>query len=93
MSNMAVGPDALAKLQETLRQLRAIPQVREERPGSYALLGKPFLRLHDDAGALSAELRKASGSGFDRFRLDAAPDQRKLVDEAKRRATRFVDEA
>lgn len=86
------GPDALATLQETIRQLRAIPQVRERSPGLFQLLGQTFIAIHDDGGKLSAELRKASGSGLDRFPLDDSPARRKLVDEAKRRAAKLCDE-
>ncbi len=86
------GPEALAKLQEAIRQLRAIPQVREKAPGAFQLLGQLFVQFHDVDGRLHAELRKASGSGFDRFAVDTSPDQRKLVDEAKRRATKLVDD-
>ena len=86
------GPEALASLQEVIRQLRTTPQVRERAPGSFHLLGRPFVQIHDDAGRLSAELQKTSGAGMDRLALDAAPDRRKFVDEAKRRAAKLTDE-
>ena len=50
------------------------------------------MQFHEVDGKLSAELRKASGSGFDRFAVETAPEQRKFVDEAKRRATKIVDD-
>lgn len=87
-----VGPEALAKLQETLRQLRAVPQLREQQPGVFHLLGRAFVHFHEEAGKLHADLGKALGTGFDRFPVDTAPEQRKLVDEAKRRATKLTDE-
>ena len=88
----APGPDALAKLQETIRQLRAIPQVRERSPGLFQLIGQTFVQIHDDGGKLRADLKKVSGTGVDRFALDDAPLQRKFVDEAKRRAAKITDE-
>lgn len=87
-----IGPEALARLQEVVRQLRAIPQVRERSPGVFTLLGQTYVQLHDADGKCTAELRKLSGSGTERYPLDSAPEQRKFVDEAKRRATKLTDE-
>jgi hypothetical protein len=50
--------------------------------------GSAFIHFHDEAGALVADLKKAGGSGFDRYPVDTPPGQRKLVDDAKRRAGR-----
>ena len=86
------GPEALAKLQDLIRQLRAIPQVREKQPGVFYLLGQAFVHFHDEGGKLHADLKKAAGMGFDRCPIDAPPEQRKFIDEAKRRATKLVDE-
>ncbi len=86
------GPEALATLQPLVRQVRAIPQVREKQPGMFHLMGQAFVHFHDDSGKLSADLRKASGSGFDRYPVDTPPDQRKFIDEAKRRAAKLTDE-
>lgn len=87
-----IQPESLQKLVETIRQLRAIPHVREDSPGLFKLQGQPFVVIHDDGGALSAELRKPSGVGMDRLTLADAPQRRKLVDEAKRRAAKITDE-
>jgi len=86
------GPEALARLQEVLRQLRSIPQLREKQPGIFYLTGQAFVHFHDEGGALHADLKKVSGTGFDVFAVDTAPDQRKFVDEAKRRAAKHGDE-
>ena len=86
------GPEALATLQELIRQLRAIPQVREKQPGIFYLVGQAFVHFHETDGALHADLKKASGTGFDRFAVATSPDQRKFIDEAKRRATKITDE-
>ena len=42
--------------------------------------------------ALSADLKKPGGSGFDRYPIATPPEQRKLVDDAKRRAGRGDDD-
>ncbi len=86
------GPESLATLQETIRQLRAIPQLREKTPGTFHLVGQAFVHFHETEGRLHADLRKASGTGFDRYPVDTSPEQRKFIDEAKRRATRLVDD-
>ncbi len=83
---------ALARLLPLLRQLREIRGLREMKPGIFYLKGSAFIHFHDEAGALVADLKKASGSGFDRYPVDAAPGQRKLVDDAKRRVSRHDEE-
>jgi len=82
----------LIPVTETIRQLRAIPQLREKQPGTFHLVGQPFVQFHAVNGKLCADLKRISGAGFDRFAVDTAPEQRKFVDEAKRRATKITDE-
>ena len=84
--------EALARLQEPIRQLRAIPQLREKQAGTFHLVGQPFIHFQETEGRLHGDLRKASGTGFDRMPVDTAPEQRRFVDEAKRRATKITDE-
>lgn len=86
------GPEALARLQETIRQLRGIPQVREQQPGRFDLLGQAYVRFHETEGRVHAELRKPGGTGVERFAVDTPAEQRKLIDEAKRRAAKLTDE-
>ena len=86
------GPEALATLQPLIRQVRAIPQAREKQPGIFYFVGQAFVHFHDDGGKLFADLKKASGTGFDRYPVDTQPDQRKFIDEAKRRAAKLADE-
>jgi len=86
------SPEALRPLLPLLRQLREIKGVQEKQPGVFYARLDAFLRFHDDAGVLRAELKKPGGAGWDRFALATAADQRKLVDEAKLRARRFDDE-
>ncbi|HZV93516.1 MAG TPA: hypothetical protein VFF72_09880 [Caldimonas sp.] len=84
--------DALQKLLPLLWQLREIKGVQEIRPGVFHARREAFIHFHDEGGALVAELKKAGGSGFDRYPLETAPQQRKLVDEARLRAKRLDDE-
>lgn len=84
----AADPTALQALLPLLRQLRDIKGLREARPGVFQLRGNPFLQFRVDAGVAVAELKKAGGSGFERYGLETAVQQRKLIDDAKRRAAR-----
>jgi hypothetical protein len=83
---------ALQRLLPLLRQLREIKGLRELKPGIFYLKGSAFVHFHDDAGALVGDLKKAGGSGFDRYPVDTAPGQRKLLDDAKRGVNRHDDE-
>lgn len=75
-----------------LRQLREIKGVREARPGEFQCRSQPFIRLVDTGNQPVAELRKRGAGGFDRFAIDTPPAQRKLLDEAKRRAAAMDDD-
>ena len=79
---------ALQHLLPLLRQLREIRGLREMKPGIFYMKGSAFIHFHTEAGALVADLKKAGGAGFDRYPVDTPPGQRKLVDDAKRRAGR-----
>ena len=46
------------------------------------------MQFQVDAGTVVAELKKAGGSGFDRYAVDTPTAQRKLLDDAKRRIGR-----
>ncbi len=84
--------DALARLAPVLRQLRDIKGVREERPGTFLARREAFVQFHEDGDGLYADLKKAGGSGFDRYPLATPAQQRKLVDDAKLRAARLDDD-
>lgn len=84
--------DALLLLAPVLRQLRDIKGVREERPGIFYARREAFVHFHEDANGLFADLKKSGGSGFDRYPLATPAQQRKLVEDAKRRAARLDDE-
>jgi hypothetical protein len=83
---------ALQRLLPLLRQLREIKGLREMKPGIFYLRGSAFIHFHDEQGALIADLKKPGGSGFDRYPVDAAPGQRKLVDDAKRRVGKLDED-
>jgi hypothetical protein len=84
--------EALQKLLPVLRQLREIKGVQEIRPGIFHVRRDAFIHFRDEAGALYADLKKPGGAGFDRYPLETAAQQRKLVDDARLRARRLDDE-
>ncbi len=81
-------PKALEPYLPLLRQLREIKGLKEVRTGIFHMRGNAFLHFHSDPGSVYADLKKTGGSGFDRYPLATPADQRKLVDDAKRRASR-----
>ena len=83
---------ALEPLQPLLRQLREIKGLKEMKPGIFYCSGAAFLHFHDEQGTLVADLKKPGGSGFDRYPVSTPPAQRKLADDAKRRASRGDDD-
>ena len=83
---------ALEPLLPLLRQLRDIKGVKEVKPGIFHCRGAAFIHFHDEQGVLRADLKKAGGAGFDRYPLGTAQAQRKLLDDAKRRASRGGDD-
>ena len=85
-------PAALATVLPLLRQLRDIKGLREVRPGVFHSRGAPFVHFHTDSGALCADLKKFGASGVDRYPLATRTEQRKLIDDAKRRAARSDDD-
>jgi hypothetical protein len=84
--------DALKALLPLLRQLREIKGLREVSPGVFHNRGAAFVHFHVVDGRVHADLKKPGGSGFDRYAVDTPPGQRKLVDDAKRRAGRGDDD-
>jgi len=85
-------PSALQAVLPLLRQLRDIKGLREVKPGIFYCRGAAFLHFHDENGTLVADLKKGGGGGFDRYPVDTPPGQRKLVEDARRRAGRGDDD-
>jgi hypothetical protein len=83
---------ALQALLPLLRQLREIKGLKETQPGIFHARRDAFIHFHDDGGVLHADLKKAGGSGFDRYPLATPAEQRKLVEDVRLRARRLDDE-
>jgi hypothetical protein len=90
----AASSDDLKELTGLIRQLRGIAGLREKSPGLFTLNGQPFVQFQNTGEAIVAELRAGAHKtgGFERFAVGSATEQRKLVDEAKRRADKLAEE-
>lgn len=82
--------DQLLEYGALRRQLRDIKGLVEKRTGVFEAQGKPLVELHADGTAIVAVVR--SRHGETRYALGTPVDQRKLIDEAKRRVLKLDDD-
>ena len=82
------SPEALQVVLPLLRQLRDIKTLKEKQPGIFYCRSDAFLQIHIQGDELVADLKKVSGTGFDRYPLTSPLAQRKLFQDAKLRALR-----
>jgi hypothetical protein len=80
---------ALITLKRALRDMRLT-----ERGNAYELRGKRVVALSVDGATLQAQLarRLMLTPEFDRIAVNSSADQRKLVDEVKKRLSRWESE-
>jgi hypothetical protein len=81
--------DALVTLKRALRDLKLA-----ERGNAFELRGKRVVELAVEGAAIGARLARklALTPEFDRLRIATAAEQRKLVDEVKKRLARWEAE-
>lgn len=84
--------ETLATLQPVIRALRDIKLLRERTPGAFYLRTMAFVHFHEGDGHVWADLKALSGTGFERYALATPAEQRRFVDEAKRRAAKFDED-
>jgi hypothetical protein len=65
--------DDLDRLAGLLAELRALPELRERKRGSFSLRSRAFLHFHEDAGDFYADV-KLDGA-FQRMRVTDAAEQ------------------
>jgi hypothetical protein len=63
----------LDRLEALLADLRALPQLRERKRGSFSRGSRAFLHFHEDAGHLYVDVRLADR--FERCRVTSQPEQ------------------
>jgi hypothetical protein len=81
--------NALVQLKRSLRDLKLA-----ERGNAFELRGKRVVELHADAAAIAVRLARklALTPEWDKSSVKSAAEQRKLVDEVKRRLERWERE-
>jgi hypothetical protein len=72
------GSDALARLQSVLVRLRAVPGLKETKPGTFYRRSSAFLHFHEDAAGLFADV-KLDGKRFHRLPVNSAAEQQALL--------------
>ncbi len=91
--NLPLDPQTLEPLRAMLRQLRDIKGVTERRPGVFYVGSTLLLQIGRDAhGGVHADIRRVASSASDRMPLDGAEQQRRVVDEARKRAAKLDDD-
>jgi hypothetical protein len=63
----------LDRLEELLSRLRAIPQLRERRPGSFSRGARAFLHFHAEGADVYADVKV--GGSFTRMRVSSPAEQ------------------
>ncbi len=75
------GPEAVARLEPLLAQLRALPTLVETRPGIFQRKSSAFLHFHEDPAGLFADLKR--GADFERFPVNTSAERAALVRAAR----------
>ncbi len=61
------GPTALDAIEPLLVQIRALPGLTERKRGIFYRKATAFLHFHEDPAGMFADVRDASGKGFERI--------------------------
>ncbi len=75
---------ALDRLETLLVEIRTLDLVEKSR-GVFYRRSQAFLHFHEDPAGLFADIRSASGSDFDRFRVEDPHEREAFLSEARRR--------
>jgi hypothetical protein len=70
-------PDDLDRLEALLAALRALPQLRERKAGTFSRGSRAFVHFHEDAGDLYADVRL--DQSFERINVTSADDQARFL--------------
>jgi hypothetical protein len=69
--------DALDRLEPMLTELRAVPELREKKRGTFYRGSRAFIHFHEDPTGLFADVRFRED--FERFDVTTVAEQKKLV--------------
>lgn len=88
------GPAALDALGDLIAAFRALPGLKEPRPGVFYRKGQAWLHFHEDPAGLFADLR--AGPEWERFRVSEPDERARLLSLARAsiedRATQSIPE-
>jgi len=76
------GDKALDELEPLLRQVRALPSLREKKRGSFYLGGKGFLHFHEDPAGFFADVKL--DDDYTRMRVSTAAERKAFLAAARR---------
>jgi hypothetical protein len=71
------GDDVLDRLEPMLTALRAFPELREKKRGTFSRGSKAFIHFHEDPAGLFADVRL--GDDFERFDVTTTARQKRLL--------------
>jgi hypothetical protein len=71
-------PEDLGPLEPLLGELRALPRLRETKPGTFYRGSRAFLHFHVDPAGLFADVRP--DATWERLPVDTPAQQRALLD-------------
>jgi len=71
------GPEALHRLEPLIRELRAIPDLREKKAGSFYRRSRAFLHFHEDPTGLFVDVR--FDRDFERMAVTTRPEQERFL--------------
>jgi len=69
--------DALDRLEPMLTELRAVPELREKKRGTFYRGSRAFIHFHEDPTGLFADVRFRED--FERFDVTTVAEQKKLM--------------
>jgi hypothetical protein len=75
------GDQALDRLEPMLTALRALPELRERRRGTFSRGSKAFIHFHEDPAGLFADVRLHDD--FERFDVSTAARQKHVLREIR----------
>jgi hypothetical protein len=71
----------LDRLEDLLLRLRALPQLRERRRGSFSRGSRGFLHFHEDAGRLDADVKL--GGAYQRVSVTTETERRRFMEDVE----------
>lgn len=71
----------LDRLEDVLRKLRTLPELRERKRGSFSRGSHAFLHFHEDAGDVYVDVKLHDG--FERMRVTSRTEQTEFLEQVR----------